>query len=347
MRLAAALIAALALAPAAAADPARVGYPASLGALGDSITRAFDAGRLPFREAPSHSWSTGSDGGVRSIYSRLLERQPSIRGKNANVAQLGARAKDLAAQASRAVAAHPDLVTVLIGANDVCRSNLDSMTPVDRFRSEVDTAVQILAAGAPDARIQMLSVPDVYRLWAIYRGRFLARFAWDKLAFCPVLLDRPAANTAADAARRARVRERTIVLNRTLAEVCETYVHCRFDGNAIFNTPFVRSDVSNVDYFHPSSKGQAKLAAAAWAATFDFGDRSAPVSAAAVAPGETSSVVTLSAHDDAGVAGLEYRLDSAPYVRYVFPISLSPGQRLVYRAVDVNGNVEATHVLAG
>ena len=73
-----------------------------------------------------------------------------------------------------------------------------------------------------------------------------------------------------DVARRNRVRQRNIDYNTQLAQVCALYVTCRFDNNAVFNTPFVRSDVTTRDYFHPSVAGQAKLAAVTWAATFDF-----------------------------------------------------------------------------
>jgi hypothetical protein len=38
----------------------------------------------------------------------------------------------------------------------------------------------------------------------------------------------------------------------------------------VFNTPFVRSDVSTRDYFHPSVAGQSKLAAITWAALGTF-----------------------------------------------------------------------------
>lgn len=41
----------------------------------------------------------------------------------------------------------------------------------------------------------------------------------------------------------------------------------RWGGNAVFNTAFTASDVSG-DYFHPSTAGQAKLAAVSWAAGY-------------------------------------------------------------------------------
>jgi hypothetical protein len=42
---------------------------------------------------------------------------------------------------------------------------------------------------------------------------------------------------------------------------------CHFDGNAAFNNPGATSNVSTIDYFHPSIAGQAKLAAVAWNAS--------------------------------------------------------------------------------
>ena len=103
------------------------------------------------------------------------------------------------------------------------------------------------------------------------------------------------------------------------------------------------SDVSTRDYFHPSLSGQARAAAATWAATFDFTDRIAPVSTATVAAG----VITLAATDNVGVAGIEYSLNDAPYQRYTGTFAVASGTLVTYRAVDVNGNIEATKAVVG
>ena len=49
-----------------------------------------------------------------------------------------------------------------------------------------------------------------------------------------------------------------------LKDECERYAWCTFDGNAVFGYQFTRSDVSSLDYFHPSLSGQAKLANITW-----------------------------------------------------------------------------------
>jgi hypothetical protein len=181
----------------------------------------------------------------------------------------------------------------------------------------------------------------VYRLWQVYRDSLAARLVWSTAGICQSMLANAGSMAPADVARRNRVRQRNAEYNVQLAEVCALYIHCRFDGNLIFNTDFLRSDVSALDYFHPSIAGQAKLATLSWSATFNFDDAAAPVSSAAVSGG----TVTLTATDDVGVAGIEYRLPGGLYIRYAGPLVLASGTTLTYRAVDVNGNVEATRTL--
>lgn len=218
------------------------------------------------------------------------------------------------------------------------------MTAIVDFSNQFRTALEALSAGLPDARIFVVSIPDIYNLWAIYRGSATARFVWGLAGICQSMLVRPSSIAQADVDRRARVRQRVVDYNTQLALICGTFIHCRFDGNAAFNTPFVRSDVTTRDYFHPSVAGLTKLAAGSWAATFDFTDAFAPVSSASVSDG----AATLTATDDVAVAGLEFRFASTgPYTRYTGPVAVAPGATLTYRAVDVNGNVEATKTVSG
>src|SRR4029450_466259 len=64
------------------ATPNLTGYPNSMAATGDSITRAYNTGTLPFSDAPGNSWSTGTRAFVGSHYSRILAAQPTIFGRN-------------------------------------------------------------------------------------------------------------------------------------------------------------------------------------------------------------------------------------------------------------------------
>ena len=134
-----------------------------------------------------------------------------------------------------------------------------------------------------------------------------------------------------------------IDFNTQLQQVCAQYIHCRFDNNAAFNIAFMPSDVSTVDYFHPSLAGQTLAASVSYGATFDFTDSVAPVSSASTAPAAGGINATLSATDNVGVSGIEYKIASGAWVRYATPVFVPTGSTLTYRAVDVNGNIEATH----
>lgn len=77
----------------AAAAPNKVGYPTSMAAAGDSITKAYNTGFWPFTDAPRNSWSTG--GSVESHYRRILSAEVSIQDRNFNHAVTGAKMVDL------------------------------------------------------------------------------------------------------------------------------------------------------------------------------------------------------------------------------------------------------------
>jgi lysophospholipase L1-like esterase len=262
-----ALVAVVAL---VAVPAAHAALPSSMASTGDSITRAFNTGGFPYIDAPANSWSTGTSTTVNSHYRRLLVLNPAIAGRAFNYAVSGADMADLNGQAQRAVLQGVEYVTVLMGANDVCASSEAAMTPVATFRAQFQMAMETLTMGLPSARIYVVSIPDVYRLWEVYRTSVTAWLVWTSARICQSLLANPWSYSSADVARRARVRQRNIDYNTQLAEVCAAFVTCRFDGNAVFNTAFVRSDVTTRDYFHPSLAGQAKLAAVTWAAGYDF-----------------------------------------------------------------------------
>jgi hypothetical protein len=144
------------------------------------------------------------------------------------------------------------------------------MTPVADFRAEYEAALAELAAGSPQAYVYVVSIPDVYRLWLLFHNNPNARFAWRLSGFCKSMLANPGSTAPADMARRQRVRERIVEYNTVLANGCAVYVHCHFDGNAVFNYPFEQKDVSKFDYFHPSREGQRVLAEITWQAGFEF-----------------------------------------------------------------------------
>jgi hypothetical protein len=58
--------------------------------------------------------------------------------------------------------------------------------------------------------------------------------------------------------------EREKDFNGLLAEVCGWYDNCRWDGGATYNYRFSASQVSALNFFHPSLSGQAALAPVTW-----------------------------------------------------------------------------------
>ena len=342
------VVAALAVVPVALADVVHVGYPTSMASTGDSITRAFNTCFFPFVDCARNSWSTGSSSVVNSHYRRILAANPAILGRNVNDAKTGARMNALNGQVTTAVSQGVAYVTILMGANDVCTSSVSTMTPTATLEAQLQTAMETLSSGLPNARIYVVSIPNVYHLWEILHTNLNADLTWTLGGICQSLLANPLSTAPADVARRQQVYDRNVADNAALQRVCATFIHCRFDGNAVFSAQFVPSDVSTRDYFHPSVAGQTKAAAVTWAATFDFTDQTPPVTTPATAPNSAGGTdVTLTATDDVGVAGIEYTLDGGSYQRYTGTFSVAPGTVVVFRGVDVNGNIEATQTLTG
>jgi len=342
--LAALTVLSMVLAAPSSATPAISGYPNSIAALGDSITRAYDAdGVYPPGERLQYSWATGTSTKVNSVYVRILAANPNISGRAYNDSASGAKMADLAGQASSAVSQRAQEVVILLGANDACTSSESTMTAVSTFRSEVVSGMNTLARGLPDARIYVVSIPNIYRLWQLLKNNASARFAWSYASICQSLLANPLSTASADVARRAAFLQRLTDFNTRLKQVCALYVHCRFDKDAVFNTSFTTTDVNTLDYFHPSIGGQALLASVAWSSSFNFSDAMPPVSTATVTAVTGGEKFALSATDNVAVSGIEYKIGTGRYHRYTGPVMVSTGSVITWRAVDVNGNSEATH----
>ena len=231
-----------------------------MAAVGDSITRAFvlcdDVG-----DCPEASWSTGTevDGHLRRI-----ERLSGATVEAWNVAVSGARVADLESQARRAVATGAAYVTVLVGANDACRPTEPEMTPVGEFAAAFERGLATLVEGLPSARVLVVSVPDVMRLWEVGRGDPATRVTWARYRVCPSMLAAPESTAPADAARRQRVRARVTAFNDAMAAACARHPNCRWDGGAVFRDRFGLDALSERDRWHPSREGQRRLAELSW-----------------------------------------------------------------------------------
>lgn len=255
--------------PAGAAKPAPSTAPSSMTGVGDSITRGFNACGW-YVDCTTASWSAGTDTAVNSHYLRILAKNKAIQGRNFNDARRGAKAVDLDGQVASAVSRGVQYVTVLMGANDACTSSEATMTPVATFRSQVETALTRLQTGLPNAKVFVASIPDIKRLWLIGKDSGSARSAWSSFSVCQSMLANPTSTAQEDVDRRDRVQQRVIDFNTQLQQVCALNPRCKYDGNATFSYPFVLSQVSGWDYFHPNKSGQAALASTTYAAGFGW-----------------------------------------------------------------------------
>jgi len=247
--------------------------PASMAAVGDSITQAASTGGSLGADAPQNSWSTGTSSTVNSHFLRLRQLNPSIVAHNLSVS--GAKVASLNAQMEAVAALSPDpgYLTVLIGGNDLCTDTVAGMTSVTEFSTQFTAAMQTITNDSPGTYVHVVSIPDVWQLWNLFKGSFWARFIWSTADICQSLLANPTSTQTADQQRRATVRERNIDYNLAMEAICESpafSARCHFDDHAVFGTQLTRSDVSG-DYFHPSVAGQARLASVSWDAGFTWG----------------------------------------------------------------------------
>jgi lysophospholipase L1-like esterase len=254
------ILAGLVAQPAWAAPP----LPTSMAAIGDSITRAYDV-CCSYGDHPGQSWSTGSTSydGIASHYERLKRANPAIAGHAYNNAVSGAKMAAAPTQAATAVSQGARYVTILLGANDLCTSSVSTMTSTDSFRASFSQAMATLMAQDRKPYVFVSSIPNIYQLWQVLHTNSLARWAWANFHICQSML--AATNTDT---QRQQVVDRERAFNQILAQECAKYPRCRWDGGAVYNYRFSASQVSSLDFFHPSLSGQAALARVTWAASW-------------------------------------------------------------------------------
>jgi hypothetical protein len=246
--------------PAWAAPP----LPSSMAAVGDSITRAYDV-CCSYGDHPGQSWSTGATSydGIASHYERIRQLNPAITGHAYNDAVTGAKMAQAPGQASQAVSQETRYVTILLGANDLCTSSVSTMTSPEDFRAQFSQAMATLMAQQRDPYVFVSSIPNLYQLWEVLHTNSVARWVWANFHICQSMLG--ATRTEAE---RQLVVDREVAFNQILADVCGGYARCRWDQGAVYNYQFSASQVSTLDFFHPSPSGQASLARVTWAASW-------------------------------------------------------------------------------
>lgn len=257
-------------APASAPSPSPTTAPSitrgvsTLGVLGDSISLGVNACEQP-GECPAASWAMGTEPSVDSVATRI-ERQTGRRPSIANGAVSGGTVSTLLQSVHAVVAARPQLVMILIGANDACRPSVEAMTSASAFRRDYGQVLDTVLGALPSAHVLALSVPDLYQLWQAGDTSPAASSTWSEFDICGSLLSGSGATDAASDQRREAVRERVVDYNQSIAQLCSARNRCISDGGAIYAQSFTTAELSELDYFHPSIAGQRKIAELAWRA---------------------------------------------------------------------------------
>jgi lysophospholipase L1-like esterase len=254
--------------------------PKRLVSFGDSITRAFDA-TLP-ADNLSQSWVNGTHGffeklfglpDVKSHNQRISANFGDSGRKNVVLARNGADVGDLQGQAAQAAGKGYTYATVLIGGNDVCRDTIAELPTDHDFAVDAAIGLVELFNNLPDgATVQVAAIPDVRHLYDIGIDKTalgivdceqLWRLTTDGFP-CGSMLSPD--NTEAD---REYVQQRNITYNNILHFLTLIGAHKYTNlfiswTDRTFTYPFTADDVSNIDCYHPSSRGQRTIAQETW-----------------------------------------------------------------------------------
>ena len=279
--------------------PVLPAVPQNLFNIGDSIGEGEAAdGTIGL---PNHQavWSTGYDATdvVNSLNERFESGNASAYTANdpaldadinqavsgATMADFYYQAHDLLNAMANVPPGQADMVSVLLGNNDVCAESLEAMTDPETFAQQFRNGLDVLASSAVGQELNLLvaGIPAIYWLWDAKRNDFWCRaFAWPFVP-CQNLLAGAAddcitpesaqdpnkvdpedgANCQRRKAFHARIRDE---YNPILQNVLETEYR---DTGRLPNAEYVDTydirfgseHVNGGDCFHPSKAGQALM----------------------------------------------------------------------------------------
>jgi hypothetical protein len=241
-----------------------VGYPDSIAVIGHKTAAGVGSdpanGTAPM---PANSFATGTSPEVDSIYLRIVEKHPAIKGHATNVSDPSATIDEAASQATQAAGLKPppDLVVIQLLDYDLPCPLLDE--DVTDYHDSMVAALETMQRGAPNTRVFVLSQfgrPEtaLASLTPAERVTFGSRM----LGYECAGLDAAGRSVPAGLARFM-----TVVhgLQGAVKTACAQFSTCRYDDGAFGQVAEEREDLAD-DFVHLTVKGQAKAAAALWAA---------------------------------------------------------------------------------
>ncbi len=260
----------------ALAEQAAPKYPSSIAVLGASAATGYNSSPLPrawgFRKKTAawnrNVWATGDNPQVKSVYSRVLARNPAVKGNNFNLAVPESDVSGLLTQAQKAVLLKPtpELVVVHSGDHDIACDGSDPRR-YKPFGAAFSRVLDVLAKGAPNARILVVSK------WGLDRQHLDVieqmttaenRAANSEDGPCEAFDNESGALLPA----RAAYLERVISgYQAQLAASCARVSNCVYDRGALRRMVVVPADLTK-DLEHLSVQGQRKAAAIAWSVLY-------------------------------------------------------------------------------
>jgi lysophospholipase L1-like esterase len=252
--------------------------PKKLYSNGDSITRAFDA-NVP-ADNLNNSWVNGYFGfweqlfglpNVKAHNQRITANFGSSGRTNVIAAVNGARIDDLAAQASGAAGRGVTYATVMLGGNDVCRDSIADLPTDAQIDADFRAGMANLLAQLPsNATIQVVGIPNIKRLYDVGKNKSALGIADCEVLWAATVLGFPCGsmlspfNSEAD---RLYVQSRNVGYNTILRNVTlqldAANPEFLFYADA-YSFNFVENEISNIDCFHPSWRGQRTLSREIW-----------------------------------------------------------------------------------
>ena len=223
-------------------------YGVVVGAIGDSISVGWNAEHLGFNY--KRNFSTGKNIKSQAVYLNAFH--------TFNAAFPGDWINTIQQQVNFILPFNPNYVTILIGANDLCHSDILDWDL--HLRGVADDVRQALSKlDAPNRKIVLIGVPDILRIYELGKNDEECKTKWYLThKSCPALLDPN--NTEKDFRYFKYKLDRLNGLYEQLAHEFPSVTY--IDKTAKFN--FQAEHISRVDCFHPSEIGQQAISDAVW-----------------------------------------------------------------------------------
>ena len=218
----------------------------------------------PTRDATENSWATGDNPQVRSIYLRLAETHPAMRGHGYNVAVDGSTVDNLQDQLGRLLQVAdplPDVVIVQTIDNDIRCDGTDAGN-VASFRAVLRRMLELVREKVPGVSLFLVSQWASVRTYATWAKSQPAVVA-ENSGTGPCAFFTPDGEL-----RPAGVRSLQGIVDGywgAVEQVCAALPDCWTDGAAMREMTVTTQDLAR-DFNHLSVEGHAKMAALAWQA---------------------------------------------------------------------------------